>query len=253
MVPEQPGAFGIASRYAPFPAIASVPLEPVRRRLFRAARRSPQDLPEHSGGTVLVFQSNNRFSLALPGPKMMSSDVVVRATGAVVVSVKQELVGLVAQLPSATGQHIVHLYATFYCLVTNPVLVLESGCFEVRPALHRHLLGDNKLRMFGAREDIVDNFEVLQRIQARTQAINELQPPAVPGMRVEFVGVTVGVYDGRWADPDDYDANPERAGVHDRYDGDFFDRPPRDVDTPPRDVDTPPRDGYAAYPFDDSE
>lgn len=237
MFPEQPDNLGIALRGEPFPVVTSAALYPVRRKLLRRPGRSPQDLPEQSGGTVLVFQSNNRFSLAPPGPRMLSSDVAVRATAAVVVSIRQQLVPLVAPLPSVNGENTVHLYATFYCKVTDPVLVLEAGCFDVRPTLQRHLVGDAKLRMFGAREDVADNLEVLQRILARTQARAELQPPAVPGMRVDLVEVSLGIHRNGWTGAND----PE-----DPYDATVYDR---DEDV----ADGPPRDGYAAYPDDSME
>jgi hypothetical protein len=81
--------------------------------------------------------------------------------------------------------------------------------------------------------------EVLQRILARAQAHSELQPPTVPGMRVELAGVALGVHGNGWTDVDGHEyADPYQTDVRDRYEDDLVDRPPRD--------------GYATYLLDDT-
>jgi hypothetical protein len=226
----------------PFPVITSVPLNPVRFRLFRAAKRSLHELPEQASGSVLVFQSNAKFSLAQPGPKMLASSVVVEATAAVVVSVKQELVPVTAPLPSVDGQGAVYVRASFYCLVTDPVLVLEAGCWSVGPRLRDHLVDDPKLRMLGVRDDVAVNPEVAQRILARTLARNQLEPPSIPGMQVKLVDIALGIQSG-WAHASPGGPELPEDRTDDGYDDDGLDGYRRDPGESPL-------DGYASYPED---
>jgi hypothetical protein len=215
-----------------FPVVESAPLDPAPGRFLRPARRSRRDLPDHPGGSVLVFQTNERYALAPDGPKMLSSDVVVKASMVAVVVTRAQEVPAVAVLPSVRRGTRLLLRASYLCQVLDPIRVLENGCWDVSVDLRGYLLRDAKIRMLGARLDAHRNPEVSQRILARTFARNELEPPRIPGMRVELVNVTLSIQDdNQWVpgqrgpieDNADYD-----AGGRDGYPGDERGRRPRD-------------------------
>jgi hypothetical protein len=164
---------------------------------------------------------------------MLASEVVVKASMVAVVVTRAQEVPAVAVLPSvARGTRLI-LRTSYLCQVLDPVRVLENGCWDVRVDLRGYLLRDAKIRMLGARLDAGRNPEVSQRILARTFARNELEPPMIPGMRVELVNVALSIHDdgGRWTPgqrapvEDDGDHYP---GGRDGYGDDDSGRRPRD-------------------------
>ena len=206
-----------------YPVVESAPLHPLRRRLLRRTQRPIQELPELVGGSVRVFQSNERYSLEPTGGRMLSSDVVLDATMVAVVSIKEHLIPMVATLPSLQSGREVSVRASYSCKVIDAVRVLEEGCWDVRPRLVAYLLRDNNVQILGARVDISDNPEVQQRILARMLARKALEPPEIPGMEVQLVGVSLGLHaeDG-WRAPLNGGAGHPGAETdhgHDRYDG----------------------------------
>lgn len=221
-----------------FPVVEAAPLSPVTSRWFRPTRRQAGELPEPVGGSVLVFQANDRFALAPTGPRMLRSDVVVKATMVAVVLTRAQVVPAVAMLPSVDPNFRLGLRATYQCQVTDPVRVLEGGCWDVRGHLMAYLLGDAKIRMLSLRHDVDDNPEVQQRILARAMARNELEPLVIPGMRLQLVEVSVVSHRAHasWEPPEQRrPAEDQDNGFHhrDRY-ADF------DVDNGR----VRPRDGY---------
>ncbi|WP_433360125.1 hypothetical protein ACQPZX_26170 [Actinoplanes sp. CA-142083] len=208
-----------ASNEPGYPVVESAPLSPLPRRLFRRTQRRVQELPELVGGSVLVFQSNERFALAPEGSRRLSSDIVLNASMVAVVLIKKQLVPAVATLPTITPGRRVAVRASYSCQVIDAVRVLEEGCWDVRPVLVEYLLEDAKVQMLGARVDISDNPEVQQKILARALARKALEPPEIPGMRVQLVDVSLDIYaeDGRvpLGSGGDY---PEGGYGHDRFD-----------------------------------
>lgn len=198
---------------------------------------------------MLVFQSNAKFALAPPGPKMLQSAVVVEATAVAVVSLKEELIPVTAPLASVDGQSMVYVRASYYCKVLDPVLVLESGCWRVGPRLHTHLLDDPKLRMLGMRDDMSLNPEVPQRILARTLARTQIEPLSIPGMQVKLADLTLGIQAASWGQPAEL---PEPDPDFDSYGPpyrDGYQRNGRDG-YQSNGGNAQPRDGYASYPKD---
>lgn len=186
--PEQGGgntATLDATLDAPYPVVEATGLDPLPSRFLRRPRRFADELPLLTGGSVLVFQANERYAMAPPGPRMLSSDIVVRATMVAVVLTKSQEVQVVALLSAYAGLRVM-LRASYNCQVLDPVRVLESGCWDVSVELRGHLLRDMKLRMLGARTDVAQNPDVHQRILAWIFARNDLEPPFIPGMRVEL-------------------------------------------------------------------
>ncbi|WP_173053112.1 hypothetical protein [Phytohabitans houttuyneae] len=240
---EDSSGFDLMQTDVRFPVVESASLTPVPGRLFRTPRRRSDDLPELVGGSVHVFQTNEQFAVAPSGPKMLMSEVVVKATMVAVVLTRAQVVPAVAILPSINPEYRLALRASYNCKVHNPVQVLTAGCWDVRPELLEYLLGDPKLRMLGARDDVVRNPEVSQRILARTIARNELEPPDIPGMRVRLVDVTLAIHhDGGWTVGQPQSAEqsePYDPGTRDLFgDGHGNGRP---------------RDGYGTYSPDGDE
>jgi hypothetical protein len=196
---EPASGFDVVRTDARFPVVESVQLDPMPSRMFRQPRRRIDDLPELTGGSVFVFQMNDRYALAPAGPKMLASEVVVKATMVAVVLTQAQEVPAVATLSAVNAGSRLTLRASYNCRVVDPVQVLENGCWDVRADLRGYLLKDVKLRMLGAREDAADNPEVIQRILARIYARNQLEPPVIAGMTVQLVDVALNIQgdDGR--------------------------------------------------------
>jgi hypothetical protein len=169
---------------------------------------------------------------------MLRSDVVVKATMVAVVLTRSQLVPAVAMLPSVVPRYQLGLRASYQCQVMDPVRVLEGGCWDVRSDLMAYLLGDAKLQMLSLRDDVDENPEVQQRLLARTMARNELEPPVIPGMRLQLVEVSLITHRGHnsWAPPE-----PRRSEENTDNGFQYRDRWD-DVDV---DIDrVRPRDGY---------
>ena len=100
---EPTSGFDVVQPDTRFPVVESAPLDPVPGRLLRPPRRRIDDLPELVGGSVFVFQTNDRFALAPAGPKMLGSDVVVKATMVAVVLTRAQEVPAIATLKLPAG------------------------------------------------------------------------------------------------------------------------------------------------------
>jgi hypothetical protein len=190
---ERTSGFDVVRTDARFPVVESAALEPLRRRIFRPARRSLDDLPQLVEGSVFVFHTNDSYVVAPEGPKMLSSDVVVKATMVSVVVTRQQEVHVVATLSPGTWGTRLAMRASFNCRVVDPLRVLEDGCWDIRPSLRAYLLDDPKLLMLGARDDIEQNDDVVRRILARTFARKKLEPPLIPGMAVQLIDVSLSL------------------------------------------------------------
>jgi hypothetical protein len=214
-----------------YPVVESAPLNPLRRRFLRRTQRRAQELPQLVGGSVLVFQSNEKFALAPSGVRMLSSDTVLNATMVAVVLTGKRLIPAVATLPSVHPGRSVAIRAKYSCQVIDAVRVLEEGCWDIRPDLIEYLLEDPKLQMLGSRADISDNPEVHQKILAHALARKRLEPPRIPGIRVQLVDFILDLRaeDGGWISlggSEPRPGYPDNDYGHDRYD----DRGPNDDD-----------------------
>lgn len=218
-----------------FPVVDSKPLRPLRGGIFRAAKRDHADLPVQPPGTALVFQLHDRFVTPTSSPLRMDSDLVVEAVAVMVVSLRLEMLSVIVELPSTQEGTAVLLRTTFKCRVTDPVLVLEAGCFQAHDVLAAHLLEDDTLCMLGARHDAVTNFDVSQRILARVQARNVAMPPVVPGLLATLAGVTLGIRSSRI--PRQWPSSASSSAPRNGYE-------PNGVDGRPDMNDITSRDGY---------
>ncbi|MEV4514952.1 hypothetical protein AB0K00_39070 [Dactylosporangium sp. NPDC049525] len=231
---EPTSGFDVVHPDTRFPVVESTQLDPLPSRLFRQARRRIDELPQLAGGSVFVFQTNDKFALAPEGPKMLGSDVVVKANMVAVVLMRAHEVPAFATLSATNSGSRLILRASYNCRVLDPVRVLESGCWDVRADLRGYLLRDAKLRMLGAREDAGRNPEVAQRILARMYARNQLEPPVIPGLAVELIDLALNVqHDNGWLPGPR--RSPEQAGEFREYGyrtrdsfGDAEDNQPRD-------------------------
>jgi hypothetical protein len=193
---EPTSGFDVVRPETRFPVVESAQLEPLQHRMLRHARRRIDDLPQLAGGSVFVFQTNDRYAIAPEGPRMLGSDVVVKATMVAVVLTRAQEVHVVATLSPGTSGARLAMRASFNCRVIDPVRVLENGCWDVRSDLRAYLLDDSKLLMLGARDDVLRNDDVVRRILARTFARKKLEPPLIPGMTVQLIDVSLSLQGG---------------------------------------------------------
>ncbi|MEV4412054.1 hypothetical protein [Catellatospora sp. NPDC049609] len=179
----------------PYPVVASAALGPARSRLLRGPCRDEREMPEQIPGTVRVFQRNGRYALTPDVGRPLCTPTVTEAGSVAVVSIRQQLVPVLAKLPSVRPERTLVLRARFRCQVDDAVLVLSSGCWSVEPALVHYLLDDTELLMLGAREDAATSPEVARHILARVTARGDLERPEVSGMTIRLVDLDIFTVD----------------------------------------------------------
>ena len=175
-----------SSRY---PVVAKKPLEPTRRRLFRAGLRQQDDLPHPQPGTALALQVGERFMVAPSAQAVLDGRHIAEASAAYVVALHRHAVGADVDLPSPWADMSFHLAATYDCLVTDVELLLQFGCSDVRLDLELHLADDPRTRMLAA--DAVARETTQTLLKAYALARNAISPPYLPGMTCDLVGLSV--------------------------------------------------------------
>jgi hypothetical protein len=222
-----------------YPVVDSAELNPVRRRLFRRTRRDIGDIPKQPPGTVLVFQHGDTYEVLPEGALRLDADVVVDAVAVAVVSLRHQLREAVAYLPTLDPRTCVVLRARFHCWVTDPQLVLDSGCWDADPILTDHLIADRRLRFMTQATDPHTRWQVYQpNATARLFAYHDLHPLIVPGLRAKLVDLAV---------------EPQRLGVAPQPRDEEFAAGPRPAAPPPADLrdgvpeEMPTADGSPAY------
>jgi hypothetical protein len=174
-----------------YPVIDSAELNPVRRHRFRK-RRELHEIPRQPPGSVLVFQHGDSYEVLPEGTLRLGTDVVVDAVAVAVVSMRHELREAVAYLSTTDPRTCVVLRARFHCWVTDPQLVLDSGCWDVDPILTDHLVADRRLRFMAQATDPHTQWPLFQRnALARLFAYHDMHPLIVPGLRADLVDLAI--------------------------------------------------------------
>jgi hypothetical protein len=178
--------------YSPYPVVDSAELDPVPHRLFRRPRRAIHEIPRQPPGTVLVFQLGDSYDVVSGRSLRLDSDLVVDAVAVAVVSIQHTLREAVAYLPTADPRACVTVRARFHCWVTDPVLVVESGCWNVEPLLTDHIVADRRLRFLAQACDLDHAWSAFHRnASARLFAYHDLHPLIVPGLTVRLVDAAI--------------------------------------------------------------
>jgi hypothetical protein len=175
-----------------YPVIEAVELSPVATRRLRRPRRSLGEIPRQPPGTVLVFQVGEEYETQSGRGLHLDDSTVIDATGVVVVDMRRTVVQAEAQLVTSDPQIGVRLRARFDCLVTDPLLVVETGCFQVKPLLGDHLTRDDRVALMASRTDVSRYWLAFQRnMSARLRAFNDLNPYVSPGMTVRLMDLVI--------------------------------------------------------------
>jgi len=175
-----------------YPVIDSTELNPVVKRAFRRRRRALHEIPRQPPGSVLVFQVGDSYETPPEGNLRLDAELVVEAVAVAVVSTRHTLCEAVAYLPSADPRTCVTLRARFHCRVTDPELVLDSGCWDVEPILVDHLAADRKLRFMTLSADLHRGWPHYERnFTARVFAYHDVHPLIVPGLVTRLVDVAL--------------------------------------------------------------
>src|SRR5262249_48945670 len=148
-----------------YPVVTQTSLEPIPWRLFRGGRRGNHHLPPQPPGPPLVFQINDQFVVASPGTVKTTSRLVVDATAVAVVSLHRQTVATTVTLPSRWTHVQFGIEAAYECQVTDAALVLQFGCWDVRPHLRRYLAEDPKVRALAAAAHPADYGEFQLRLR----------------------------------------------------------------------------------------
>jgi hypothetical protein len=175
-----------------YPVVDSAELHPVNRRRFRRARREIHEIPRQPPGTVLVFQLGDSYETVASGSLRLDDEVVVEAVAVAVVSVRHTLCEAVAYLATSDPSTCVAIRARFHCWVTDPVLVVDSGCWDVQPFLTDHLVAERRLRFLAADCDPRVDWPAFHRnLTAWLFAFHDITPLIVPGLTARLVDLAV--------------------------------------------------------------
>jgi hypothetical protein len=175
-----------------YPVVDEAELNPVRRRRFRRARREIHEIPRQPPGTVLVFQLGDSYESVTSTALRLDADIVVEAVAAAVVSTKHTMCDAIAYLATADPRTCVAIRARFHCYVTDPVLVVDAGCWDVQPFLTDHLVAERRLRFLAADCDPQANWAAFHRnVTARLFAFHDMNPLIVPGLTATLVDLAV--------------------------------------------------------------
>lgn len=175
-----------------YPVIDSAELNPVVKRAFRRRRRALHEIPRQPPGSVLVFQVGDSYETLPEGNLRLDAELVVEAVAVAVVSLRHALCEAVVYLPNGDPRTCVILRARFHCRVTDPELVLDSGCWDAEPILVDHLAADRKLRFMTLSADLHRGWPHYERnATARVFAYHDVHPLIVPGMVARLVDVAL--------------------------------------------------------------
>lgn len=173
-----------------FPVVHSVALKPLPRRWLRRATRAAE-IPAAREGTVLVGQYNDTYEL-VPSASAPDDPAYTTATMLLLVSTRFQLVPAAVVLASAQPRHGVQISARFECRVTDPVMLLQAGGWNVEPLLAERLSGSAKLRMAClTRFEPAGWAQFQQTVLALLFAHNELSPPQLPGFSARLADVLI--------------------------------------------------------------
>lgn len=175
-----------------YPVVDSAELNPVPKRMFRRRRREIHEIPRQPAGTVLVFQLGDSYEPVQTSALRLDADIVVEAVAVAVVSMRRVLCEAVAYLPTADPRACVTVRGRFHCGVSDPQLVVETGCWDVQPFLTEHLVAERRLRFLATDLDPHSGWAPFHRnITARLFAYHDLNPLVVPGLTARLVDLAV--------------------------------------------------------------
>ncbi len=118
------------------------------------------------------------------------------ATAVVVVSLHRRMVTTTVVLPSRWEHTNFDIKAEYNCQVVDAALVLQFGCWDVRPDLQRYLTVDPTVRVLAASADPFDYAAFRLRLGAHALARNRISPPYVPGMVCDLAHLTIEIQHG---------------------------------------------------------
>jgi hypothetical protein len=176
-----------------FPVLRSVPLKPVARRPFRRPARTANDIPEQLPGTVLIARHNDAYEMVQRGTRL-TDPILVDATSLLLVSVQRALVETAVVLPAAEQLRGIQIRARFQCRVTDALLLLRGGGWDVEPFLVELLLGSARLRMECLQPvEPATWYRFQQRIIALLIAHGEINALQLPGLAARLTDAQIAL------------------------------------------------------------
>ncbi|WP_203908727.1 hypothetical protein [Rhizocola hellebori] len=169
-----------------FPVLSEHALEPVGLGWSRLRQREVT-LPPTQPGTVRVFAVKGRY---LPEPGQAK---VRAATSVSIVDMSPRLVQVSIEMTPPPGAIACQVRVSFRCQVVEPAAVAQLHLHDLQSALDGYLAQSSRLRRLAAPSSPDRLHETYLLIQQRISAQFSVQPPEIPGMRIELGFVKVDV------------------------------------------------------------
>ena len=144
-------------------------------------------LPPHGPGTVRVFAVKGRY-LPEPGPAKMRA-----ATSVSIVDITPRMIQVSIEMQPPPGAIACHIRVSFRCRVIEPATVAQLHLHDLQSALDAYLAQSSRLRRIAAPVGPNQLHQTYLMIQQRISAQFSVQPPEIPGMRIELGSIQVDV------------------------------------------------------------
>ncbi len=170
-----------------FPVLSEHTLVPASGWERLGVRQHEVALPPRKPGTVRVFAVKGHY---LPEP----SNAKIRAATAVsIVDMTTRTLRVSIGLQPPPEAIACQVQVSFRCQVTDPAVVAQTRLSDLQAALDSYLAQSSRLRLLSAASSPDRLHETYLLIQQRINAQFNVQPPQVPGVRIELGFVQVDV------------------------------------------------------------
>jgi hypothetical protein len=170
-----------------YPVLSEHTLTPLGLGIQRLRQREVSLPPPQEPGRVRVFAVKGRY---LPEPGAAK----IRAASSVsIVDIGPRMMQVSIEMQPPPGAIACFVRVSFRCQVVDPAAVAQLHLHDLQSALDAYLARSSRLRLLPAPSSPDRLHETYLLIQQRISAQFSVQPPEIPGMRIELGFIKVDV------------------------------------------------------------
>ncbi|RZS44804.1 hypothetical protein EV193_101683 [Herbihabitans rhizosphaerae] len=164
---------------------------PLRRLRGFLKRFRAVELPVPAAHEALVYETGDDYVLDSTGSLTHTDTTVARAKRVNVIDMTEAKSVTVPVTIGSMDATPFLVNVRFVCSVHDPVRVVMDGIDDVTRPLHGHLASHHRLFDLGLAHPRSEADHVRLSVSAQVRALFAVRPPALPGLRVDVVGVDV--------------------------------------------------------------